>query len=397
NLSLDARRIPNLVWNPARTTGLWDTDPGNRPWLDGTRPSSFENTNNVTFGDAPNDIAVTVDDFGVSPGTMSVTNAAKTYTFTGGPIGGNLAKSGAGTMVLASANQFAQVDVMGGTLRVSGSLGSDAIVTVGSSGTSVATFEAAATQTVKTLTVNNGGVVSVTRGDVSGAPASVLIVGDNLNPAPLTIQTGGTNTGRVDVGTGGLVVDHPTGGDAASLATVRGYIASGYNGAGGGAAVWSGAGIVSSGAAADSSKSVGYALATEVLPFANGATTDTFMGASVDKSSVVVRFTLAGDATLDGAVDFNDLVKLAQNYDIADGSRDWNQGDFTYDGNVDFNDLVKLAQNYNVALPPDGVPGASAAFEADLARAFSAVPEPGSLALLSAIGTMLLPRRRRRD
>jgi hypothetical protein len=117
----------------------------------------------------------------------------------------------------------------------------------------------------------------------------------------------------------------------------------------------------------------------------------------VDKSSVVVRFTLAGDATLDGAVDFNDLVKLAQNYDIADGSRDWNQGDFTYDGNVDFNDLVKLAQNYNVALPPDGVPGASAAFEADLARAFSAVPEPGSLALLSAIGTMLLPRRRRRD
>jgi Ca2+-binding RTX toxin-like protein len=63
------------------------------------------------------------------------------------------------------------------------------------------------------------------------------------------------------------------------------------------------------------------------------------------------RYTLAGDATLDGTVDFNDLVKLAQDYSSYDGSLAWLGGDFTYDGNVNFEDLVKLAQRYNTALP----------------------------------------------
>ena len=54
-----------------------------------------------------------------------------------------------------------------------------------------------------------------------------------------------------------------------------------------------------------------------------------------------------GDANHDGKVDFNDLVPLAQNYNVTDGARTWEQGDFTGDGKVDFNDLVILAQNYN--------------------------------------------------
>jgi hypothetical protein len=59
----------------------------------------------------------------------------------------------------------------------------------------------------------------------------------------------------------------------------------------------------------------------------------------------------AGDANNDGAVDFNDLVMLAQNYNTT-GGRTFDQGDFNYDGNVDFNDLVILAQRYNTQLPP---------------------------------------------
>ena len=135
-----------------------------------------------------------------------------------------------------------------------------------------------------------------------------------------------------------------------------------------------------------------------MLPFTNG-TSDTFLGATVDKSTIVTRYTLLGDATLDGAVDFNDLVKLAQNYNTTvSNSTDswWNHGDFTYDGITDFNDLVKLAQNYNTALPSEAIPGASAAFEADLARAFASVPEPGISALLFGLGAAGILRRRRR-
>jgi hypothetical protein len=61
-------------------------------------------------------------------------------------------------------------------------------------------------------------------------------------------------------------------------------------------------------------------------------------------------FTLAGDANRDRAVNFNDLLILAKNYNQAGATFD--QGDFNYDGTVNFSDLLILAKNYNAALPP---------------------------------------------
>jgi hypothetical protein len=106
-----------------------------------------------------------------------------------------------------------------------------------------------------------------------------------------------------------------------------------------------------------------------------------------------------GDATADGVVDFNDLVKLAQNYNVTDGQRQWADGDFNYDGNVDFKDLVALAQNYNTGgvLGAD-VPGAGGGdFAANwqAAQALAAgVPEPTSLALVGLIAVGLRRRRK---
>jgi hypothetical protein len=99
-----------------------------------------------------------------------------------------------------------------------------------------------------------------------------------------------------------------------------------------------------------------------------------------------------GDANLDGSVDFNDLVKLAQNYNVTTGET-WFEGDFNYDGAVDFNDLVMLAQHYNTAVPAGGL--GSASFSADVAAAFAQVPEPGSVALIGTVVTATLLRRRR--
>jgi hypothetical protein len=75
---------------------------------------------------------------------------------------------------------------------------------------------------------------------------------------------------------------------------------------------------------------------------------------------------MGGDATGDGKVDFNDLVKLAQNYDTA--GKAWADGDFTFDGAVDFNDLVVLAQRYDTTLPAPGA-GAPVAASAGTAEA----------------------------
>jgi hypothetical protein len=99
-----------------------------------------------------------------------------------------------------------------------------------------------------------------------------------------------------------------------------------------------------------------------------------------------------GDADLDGQTNFNDLVALAQNYNQP--NKTWFQGDFTYDTFVDFNDLVALAQNYNLPVPAPS--GFGEAFNADVARAFAAVPEPGTSVLLAGFVAGVAFRRRRK-
>jgi hypothetical protein len=200
----------------------------------------------------------------------------------------------------------------------------------------------------------------------------------------------------VDLKSRGMAIDYAAGApadDAANLASVRAQIIAG-RGAGGDYKNPA-AGITSSTAAANTLGAVGYALASDVRPFTDGVS-DVFMGNTVDKSTILVRYTLAGDLNLDGAVDFLDLARLAQSYNVTDGTRQWTTGDINYDGKTDFLDLAKMAQNYNTALlPSDPISGASAEFNADLARAFASVPEPGFLSIL-AVAPLLAGRRRRR-
>jgi hypothetical protein len=63
-------------------------------------------------------------------------------------------------------------------------------------------------------------------------------------------------------------------------------------------------------------------------------------------------FALAGDATGDRVVNFDDLLALAKNYNKTAAT--WSQGDFTGDGLVNFDDLLVLAKNYNKTVPADG-------------------------------------------
>jgi hypothetical protein len=67
---------------------------------------------------------------------------------------------------------------------------------------------------------------------------------------------------------------------------------------------------------------------------------------------------LLGDATGDGAVNFDDLLVLAANYNQS--GRTTAQGDFNYDGAVNFDDLLILAARYNTSLPTAGIGGTPA-------------------------------------
>jgi autotransporter-associated beta strand protein len=295
---------------------------------------------------------------------------------------GSVTKTGTGVQTLTATHGYTgATTVNGGTLRVSGSVANSSGVNVTAAN---ATFEAAASQRVKSLNVS-AGQAKVT----NSGPITVLTIGDNVNPAPLTIAS----EGKLDLTTNAVVIDHPTGADASTLQLVRSKIIAGYNGGN-----YQGNGITSSSAAADGKKAVGYAKPSEVT-LGPG---NTFLGTGVDSSSVLIRYTLNGDANLDGAVGFEDLVAVAQHYnqnlnDPAGApttftNSTWTHGDFNYDGTVGFADLVAVAQNYGGSLP-SAVPGASADFNGDLAAAFASVPEPSSALFILGVAGLSLGRR----
>jgi fibronectin-binding autotransporter adhesin len=333
-----------------------------------------------------------VTDSGTVAATLTLGNGDVIASFAGvikdnAGAGGTLSltKTGAGVQTLAGASTYAgATNVTGGVLSVSGSI-------AGSSGVNVsdptATFEAAGAQRIKSLTVSAGGARVV-----NAATKIALTVGDGSQATSQLSLTGG----KLDLRKNGLAVDYAAGAgnDASALASVRLQILTGYNPASptAGDGKWDGTtGITSS--SIGTLNAIGYALAGDVLPFTNG-TSDTFLGTTVDKNTVVARYTLSGDVNLDGAVDFLDL-RLAQSYNVTDGTRQWSTGDVNYDGNTDFLDLAKMAQNYNTALPGDVIPGAPAGFEADLARAFASVPEPSLLGLLGICALAVGGRRRK--
>lgn len=84
-----------------------------------------------------------------------------------------------------------------------------------------------------------------------------------------------------------------------------------------------------------------------VLPSGHYTVTVTYGGHSFVKQIIFA----SGDTNGDGAVDFNDLVVVAQHYgDPVDSEHSFGLGDFDNDGDVDFDDLVILAQNYGLSM-----------------------------------------------
>jgi T5SS/PEP-CTERM-associated repeat protein len=333
-------------------------------------------TDSITFQSGlQNSGAVNLTDVSV---TGAVTNAAPgkifvadNATFANKVINNGLIAGGGSLAFNGGLTNNGTITVTGGQTVTPAAPSPSLIVAGGIDGTGALTVGAgAAADTAyvsqQSLHVTDGGIVRMRNS--TGTPTVSVV-------KSLQLDAGGS----VDIANNALVVDYTAG--SSPLASVRSAIVA--------------QAITSS--ALTSSKAIGYAEAGDVLLFANGATSDTFLGSTADKTSVLVRYTLTGDANLDGSVDFLDLARLAQNYNMTSGTRTWSAGDFNNDGNVDFLDLARLAQNYNTALSGAAVAGAPAGFTQDLARAFASVPEPSAVffSLVLAGGTMLRRRQRK--
>ena len=175
----------------------------------------------------------------------------------------------------------------------------------------------------------------------------------------------GSGTGGLDLQGGRFVFVHGTGSDP--LPTVKSILDSGYIQA--------------------SKFSTGQIRSTTLAA-------DRTVGYGDDGISLTVTITLPGDANLDGRVDFNDFLVLQNNFGQA-GTR-FDQGNFNYDGMTDFNDFLVLQNNFGQSL--SGMPVAVTSEQIAAITAFgatSAVPEPGALVGLAALGMAGIVRRQR--
>jgi uncharacterized repeat protein (TIGR03803 family) len=63
-------------------------------------------------------------------------------------------------------------------------------------------------------------------------------------------------------------------------------------------------------------------------------------------NTIEIRFTVMGDANLDGVVNSLDAITTARNY-LGAGVLTWDMGDFNFDGSVNINDAGILQKNFN--------------------------------------------------
>jgi hypothetical protein len=213
------------------------------------------------------------------------------------------------------------------------------------------------------LTVASTGTAAIS--DPTGA--TILTV-DNLS-----------NSGTINIENNEMIENYTATDPAASI---RAQLISGYNGG-----HWNGLGLNSSAAAANPGYALGYA---------DGAD-DVVAGLS--SGQVEVKFTLYGDADLDGAVTGSDFTILASN--LGKSVSGWDQGDFDYDGVVSGSDFTLLVSN--LGRQANGAAITLPAADYAAIDAFAAanglmadVPEPGCAALIAMAGIGVSARRRRR-
>ncbi|HEY7091190.1 MAG TPA: hypothetical protein VH518_24045, partial [Tepidisphaeraceae bacterium] len=243
-------------------------------------------------------------------------------------------------------------------------------------------------------TVNLSGTYNVTSTNITSGRFTFQPAGRGVMRTKALNFGGSTNAwvGRLDLTDDSMIIDYDL---FSPVAQVRNQLHQGHSNG------WTGDGIVSSSAAADHTKAIGY-LDTATNP------RSIFAGQSVDSTSVLLGYTYFGDADLDGDADGVDIGTWATNFTGelgGTGTMVWTQGDWDYDGDVDGVDAGLWAQAFTGELGGGGLgnlvvdnpniaPGAAAILRG---MGIAVVPEPALLAPFGlALATYSLRSRKHR-
>jgi hypothetical protein len=227
-----------------------------------------------------------------------------------------------------------------------------------------------------------GGGADIVAGAVSIAPSG----GDSGTSQVTSLSIGADAS--LDLSNNDLVVNYN--GAGSPLGAPSGGVYSGLTGmivTGENNGAWNGPGIRTSQADAQSGlTTLGIGEASAILGLAAGETA-IWSGQSVDDTSVLVRYTYAGDANLDGFISGDDYSSI--DFNVGTSAFGYVNGDFNYDGIVSGDDYSTIDFNFAAQGAPLG--------DSASASGVTAVPEPtGALAALMTIAGVRVLRRRRR-
>jgi autotransporter-associated beta strand protein len=302
-----------------------------------------------------------------------LTDSGATGTLAAPSIGVDTVINGLGTVKLTSAaNTYAGSTVIdGGTLisAVTGALPTGTHVT------------------------NNGSLVvngNATLGSLNGTGTLSISPASGSNKVTLATNSGLATEGGLtiaansvlDITNNHAIITYAAGTQAATDATIRGYIISGYAGG-----TFTGTtGITSSTAAATTGFAVGYA------DGADGVVS------GLSSGQLEVKYTLYGDANLDGVVSGDDFTILVGN--LGKSVSAWDQGDFNYDGVVSGDDFTLLVGNLgksatgaDITLPAADLAAIDAFASANGLMADVPEPSPTFLGISLAMTGLFLRRR----
>ena len=202
-----------------------------------------------------------------------------------------------------------------------------------------------------TVTVDSGGTAFINAtqhlaGLVDNGSA-MLYAGGNKVLVTNSLSIGAAAT--LDLADNDLVFDYsgvsPLGTwTGSAYDNVTGLIQSGRNGG-----AWNGHGIITS-SASGGLTTLGVSEASLALGL-NSTQTGTFDNETVDASTILVKFTYAGDATLNGKINVDDYGRIDVNVPL--GTRGWSNGDFNYDGKINMDDYGII--DFNVGIQGVGL------------------------------------------
>jgi len=251
---------------------------------------------------------------------------------------GDLTKgTNSGTLQLAQSGGLSisgNVNANGGTLLVGPTGGETGPLSVGG-----------------TLTVNSGALAAIAPGLPSNSVTNSV--------STLTLN----GSGQFDLANSNLITSTPSN-------TIRQYLINGFNGG-----AWNGTGGISS----------VNANASYNIPASNGghftalgySSGTTIAALGLTAGQTLVKYTIYGDANLDGIVDINDLNIVLSNF-LSGNPATWDTGDFYYAGETDISDLNAVLSNF-FDTAPTTVRAAKAAARASASTASTAKTLTGTV------------------